>query len=245
MTRKSTSPTNPRKSNSPSRSRKLSQAARDAQTVQLPRSPVRRRRRRREDFNIYDTQRLPNREQQREIQSKRLLQRLQKKLKDRMKIAAMQRKLMADLEIEVGPNGPIVSRDNSPRRQSNSSSDQSYHTAYGSPLSDQSYHSAYDYLDDSSIQLPRNATPPNSPDYSAQRTSTPSNYPLTPPAFFDFGGELSPILTHPRYVSSPSPQSSYVTSSSSDNRSPAQAMDISSTFLEPMDVSSRYYNSRI
>jgi len=208
-------------------------------------------------------------------------------MKDRRFVAAMQRKLMADFDrIENEPNDPIVSRNNSPRSQSNSSSDQSYHTAYDSPRrnsssdqsyytaygspqrqrnsssdqsyyysprsqrsssSDQSYHSAYDYLDDSSIQLPRNATPPNSPDYSAQRTSTPSNYPLTPPALFDFGGELSPICTPPRYVTRTylSPQS-YVTSSSSDsNRSPAQAMDISSTFLEPMDVSSRYYNSRI
>jgi len=152
--RKSNSPINPRKSHSPTSSeiRRLVQAAKNA-----PRRPVIVSK----HFNIYNTQRLPNRAQQLQIAYNRTKKRLKRTSKDRKKIAAMQRKLMADLEIENGPNGPIVSRNNSPRRQSNSSSDQSYHTAYGSPQSNSSslYYSAHSSLDDS-IQDPR-----SDPDY--------------------------------------------------------------------------------
>jgi len=160
---------------------------------------------------------------------------------EREKIVAMQEKWVDGLDIEDGPNGPIVSRNNSPRRKSNAPSDQSFYSAYsnlGSPQkrrnsSSDEYYSAFSDLDDS-IQIPRYESDPEyygPAPYYGPRTSSPLQ--RTPPAFFDFGGELSPITQNPTY------ESSTVASSRNASGSFEQPMDISGTILEPMDVSSR------
>merc|ERR1712168_189501 len=157
----------------------------------------------------------------------------------RKEIVEMQSKWVAGLDIEDGPNDSIVSRNNSPRRQSNSSSDQSYYSAHGSPQrrrssSSDEYYSARSNLDDS-IQVPRYDTDPayyGPAPYDGPRTSSP-DWPGTPP-LFDFGGELSPITkVYPTY------ESSRVAPSRNVSGSFAQPMDISGTIEEPMDISSR------